>query len=326
MRYLGYKLGLMRILLPFLALLFLMESCKDKKKVLQPGDTPEDIVEFMEFFELTAGTIEFDEKMLLRREKDSLAISRKVYSQYIPDSCWNRVLGKSAKPRFFPLKRVVGKKGETYLFTKLVPVGKPIILVSVIDREKKYITSMTAFSLDKRENTTQTGNFDRRFMLNLITQLKQSDGTLAEGKDAYAYDEELTSFVLVMTEALDDRVKEIINPIDTLPRKQKYSADYTRDKMNIVSFRDGKKPDRLLFFIHFENKSGDCKGELRGEAQFVSANRAVYKRQGDPCSLEFIFSSTSVRLQETSACGNYRGLDCAFEGSFPRKKLSKTKK
>ena len=44
-----------------------------------------------------------------------------------------------------------------------------------------------------------------------------------------------------MTDPLDDRVQEVINPIDTFARKNKFSADYVKDKMNIVSIRDERK-------------------------------------------------------------------------------------
>ena len=48
--------------------------------------------------------------------------------------------------------------------------------------------------------------------------------------------------MLVMTDALNDKVTELINPIDTLLRKHKLSADYTNGKMNMVSIRDGGDP------------------------------------------------------------------------------------
>ncbi len=47
--------------------------------------------------------------------------------------------------------------------------------------------------------------------------------------------------MLIMTDALDDKVTELTNPIDTFSRKQKYTADYGRGKMNLVSIRDGRK-------------------------------------------------------------------------------------
>ena len=156
-----------------------------------------------------------------------------------------------------------------------------------------------------------------------MVTLKNIDGSLSEGKDAYVLNAEAGNFMLIMTDALNDKVTELINPIDTLPRKNKVSADYTNGKMNLVSVRDGRKNDRISFFIHFEKNNGECSGELKGEALLKSPTTAEYREAGDPCVLKFIFSSASVRLKEEEGCGSRRGLKCAFDGSFTRKKYVK---
>jgi hypothetical protein len=117
----------------------------------------------------------------------------------------------------------------------------------------------------------------------------------------------------------------VINPIDTLQKKSKFSADYIKDKMNIVSIRDHGEPGRLNFFIHIDRYNGDCTGELKGIANFTSANVAVYRQRGDACVLQFNFSSSSVTLKEVDACGAHRQLKCSFDGNFPRKKEPKSK-
>jgi hypothetical protein len=123
-----------------------------------------------------------------------------------------------------------------------------------------------------------------------------------------------------MTDALEDKPAEITNPIDTLSRKNKLSADYTAGKMNLVSIRDGRKNDRISFFIHFEKNNGECSGELKGEAILKGSNSAEYRQNGDPCILRFNFTSSSLGLKEVEACGSHRGLRCLFDGSFVRKK------
>ena len=95
--------------------------------------------------------------------------------------------------------------------------------------------------------------------------------------------------------------------------------------MNIVSIRDGSKANRMRFFIHFDKNNGECRGELKGEANFISANTAIYQQQGDPCSLQFNFSSSSVTLKELDGCGSHRGVKCSFDASYPKKKEAKPK-
>lgn len=310
----------------FLLAMMVLGACGKKKKPSLSGEEPVEISDFIESYPLRKPAVNFSDTSVRKKDNDSLRISRKVFTQFIPDSIVVAHFGKSAKPRFYPLGRVEVPKGETYLFSKMVNGEKKIVLISAFDKDKTYGNSMVLFQQDKNTATSQQSNLDSRFVVNKTVQMTKADGTLADGKESFAYDLELKKFTLLMTEALDDRVREVINPIDTLPVKNKFSADYIRDKMNIVSIRDAGKPGRMVFFIHFENKSGDCKGEMRGEAKFLSANKAVYSKPGDPCQLAFLFTSTGVSLREEASCGNWRGLECAFEGSFPKKKTGRAKK
>jgi hypothetical protein len=127
-----------------------------------------------------------------------------------------------------------------------------------------------------------------------------------------------------MTDALDEKSVDLINPIDSFSRKNKYSGDYIRDKTNLVSVRDNKKPGRMTFFVHFERKN-NCTGELKGEASFTSGNTAMYRAAGDPCVLQFNFTASSVAIKEVEGCGSHRGVDCLFEGIYPRKREAKKK-
>jgi hypothetical protein len=126
--------------------------------------------------------------------------------------------------------------------------------------------------------------------------------------------------MLIMTDPLEDNVTELINPIDDLSRKNKYAADYGTGKMNLVSIRDGRKSDRLSFFVHFDKSSGACTGDLKGEAIIKSAAIAEYREGGDPCVLRFSFTSSTVTVKELEGCGSHRGLRCSFDGIFIRKK------
>jgi hypothetical protein len=95
--------------------------------------------------------------------------------------------------------------------------------------------------------------------------------------------------------------------------------------MNLVSVRDGRKADRISFFVHFEKKNGSCIGELKGEAFWKNPRLAEYRQDGDPCVLQFQFSAGAVTLRE-QRCGSRRDPDCLFDGSFVRKKKPRNKK
>ena len=185
---------------------------------------------------------------------------------------------------------------------------------------------MPVIQMDKDVLTTQSAGLDKSFSIIKTMQKKKKDGNVSEGKDVYVLNEEEGRFILILTDPLDEKMPEMINPIDTLARKNKLSTDYFINKKNIVSIRDGRKPDRLLFFIHFENSNGECSGELKGEAVFKSPKIAEYHANGNLCALRFTFTTSSVTIQEIEACGSYRGVRCVFDGTYPRKKEIKPDK
>lgn len=117
----------------------------------------------------------------------------------------------------------------------------------------------------------------------------------------------------------------MINPIDTFPRKHKFSGDYGKDKKNIVSIRDGRYPNQLMVFVHLDKDDGACTGELKGTLLLTSSTAGIYREGGDPCMMSFRFSGNSVVIKEDQGCGAHRGLDCSFDGTYARKKEAKPK-
>ncbi|MGZ8558024.1 MAG: hypothetical protein ACXWWC_06825 [Chitinophagaceae bacterium] len=306
----------------FAFFLILIAGCKSKKATLS-GDEPVEINDFIEFFPDTKLPFLVADSTLLKKEKDSLLISYTVFTQFVPDSILSGVFGKTAKPKIYPLAK--NKGDETYLFAKAVSGNKRAALVLGFDKKNQFIAAMPLLSLDQLSATKQTAVMDTRYTLTKNLFRNNKDGTLSEGKDVYVLNSAAKSFMLIMTDALDDKPTELTNPIDTISRKQKYAADYGTGKMNLVSIRDGRKKDRLSFFIHFEKSNGECSGELKGEAILKSPTVAEYREGGDPCILQFKFTSSSVTVKELEGCGSRRGLRCSFDGAYPRKKEIKPK-
>ena len=303
--------------------LVIFAACKQKKKPSLSGDDPVEVADFIYLFQPVKLSYQFSDTVLTKKEKDSLLISYKIFTQFVPDSVLSLVYGKTGKPKIYPLGKVEVPDAETYLFVKTVTTDKKAVFILSFDNKQQFTAAMTALRPDNNTATTQSLVMDKKYTITKMMTLKNKDGSISEGKDAYVLNAETGNFMLIMTDALNDKVTELINPIDTLPRKNKFSADYTNGKMNMVSVRDGRKSDRISFFIHFEKNNGGCTGELKGEALFKSPTTAEYREDGDPCVLKFIFHSTSVTLKEEQGCGSRRGLKCAFDGRFARKKYVK---
>lgn len=315
----------MAVIQKFMLLLLcvaLITGCKHKKKPSLSGDEPVEVTDFIDFFKPVSVPYQVADTTLQKKDKDSLLISYKVFTQFVPDSLFGKVYGKGIKPKIYSLGKAEVPKGETYLFIKTVTADKRAVFLLSFDRKNKYIAGMPVLVPDKLSNTTQSVTLDKRITITKTVQRRNADGSQSEGKDVYVLNADAGQFTLIMTDALDEKVTDLINPIDTLQRKHKLSADYGNGKLNLVSIRDGRKPDRLSFFIHFEKNNGECTGELKGEAMLKSPNTAEYRENGDPCILSFTFSSTAVTLKETN-CGSRRGLNCTFDGSFGKRKWIK---
>jgi hypothetical protein len=312
------------LLLPLLVIIFLT-GCKQKNKPSLSGEDPVEVSDFIEFFRPVNLPYQFTDSLLAKKEKDSLLISYKVFTQFVPDSLLTSVFGKGTKLKIYPVGKTGESKGESYLFSKVTGSGKTAVFILAFNKKNEFLAALPVLRSEPVKSLRRTAVMDKRFTITRSVIRKNDDGSLSEGKDVYVLNADAKEFTLIMTEALEDKVTELINPIDTLPRKHKLSADYTNGKMNLVSVRDARRPDRLSFFIHFEKNNGECSGELKGEAILKSPSMAEYRVSGEPCVLQFRFTATSVTLNEQEGCGSRRGLRCTFNGVYPRKKEIKPK-
>lgn len=307
----------MKPLLFFLLMPVFFVSCGDKKAVLK-GD-PKTVEEFLDLFPETRLPYTISDSLISRKQTDSSMLKQKVYSSFIPDSAFSQYYGKS-KPGIYPLGKNSIKKGDTWLFVKTVAGSKKAAYMIVFDADKKFVAAKPVLFLDKSSATSQQAELDSRYTITKLQRRKTADGTMLYRKDAFVYSD--GAFILILTESNEKTAaaSSVLNPIDTFPRKNKYSGDYVMDRRNFVSIRDGKRTGTFLFFIHFEKDKGTCIGELKGEADIKSAGKAVFHQKSGPCVVEFTFNGNTVRIKETGACGSYRDIKCFFEGAFAKKK------
>lgn len=300
----------------------LLAGCTSKKTPVLSGDEPVAVTDFIDFFQPLTLSYQAGDTLLDKKESDSLLISYKIFHQFVPDTVLSKLFGKGTRPKIWGIGKASVSGAETYLLVKAASPSKKALILLAFDKKEKFIAAIPALVPDNKRETNQSFGIDKRYTITRAVQRRNADGSISEGKDVYILNGESGQFILILTEALEDKITELINPIDTLGRKHKFAADYGTGKMNIVSVRDGRKPDRVSFFIHIEKDNGNCIGELKGEARWVSPGKAVYREDGDPCSLNFTFGSGSVTLDE-SGCGARHGLNCNFNGSYARRKYVK---
>lgn len=303
--------------------LFLL-SCKGRKKVLQDDDIVT-IADFIEFFPDAALPVRVADTTLTRKTTDSSLIGYKIFIQFIPDSVLARDFGKGVKPKLYPIGKAREKNKETYLFIKAVNGSKRIGYLACFDKDNRYLQAMPLVQTDQDPGTSTYGSLDSKFQITTYREKKQGNESRFK-RNVYIFNSTTNQFMLIMTEPNEEMIEKVINPIDTLARKNKWTGDYVKDPKNFISFRDGKRAGELLFFVHFEKDNGTCKGELKGSALPGAKNTATFTDSGNPCSLEFSFEGNVVTMKETGGCGKYRDIKCFFEGSFRKKAEPKPKK
>jgi len=319
------KPGMNKFLL-LLVLTGLFFSCKSKKNSLSGDDEEVDAHDFIEFFQPLKLPYQVTDTVLRRKETESAVISYKVFTQLVPDSVLTKYFGREIKPRLYIVGKVSVPKGESYLFVKAATTSRKALFVVVFTRDNHFSAARPVLYSDNEPGVSGNALMDAKYTLTLTHQRKASDGQVLYKRDAYIYNED-GGFRLILTESNESKTKvpPIYNPIDTLSRKHKFTGDYAQDKRNIISVRDGKDPSRILFFVHFEKEEGACKGELKGEARFISENKARFRSGGDPCTVDLTFSPSGVSMKEVEGCGNHRDIKCFFEGYFERHKEPKPK-
>jgi hypothetical protein len=301
-----------------LSLILLLFACKNKKTSLQ-DDSTVTVSDFIDFFPEVKLPFTVYDTTLTRKVNDSMLIGQKNFTKFIPDTIYRKEFGKG-KPKLYAVGRAVEKNKEQYLFIKALLGSKRVAYLAVFSKDDKFLRAMPLVRSGIERSTSAHGLLDTKFQITTYRETKRTADEIAYKRNVYFYDRNSDQFTLIMTEPNEDIIQDVINPIDTLSAKHKYAGDYVLNKRNYVSIRDGKNASEIQFFVHFEKMSGECIGELKGEARMISNTLAQYAPGGNPCVLEFAFTSSRVTLKEKGPCGTYRDIKCFFEGSYYKKK------
>ncbi|MBS1744836.1 MAG: hypothetical protein JST21_01565 [Bacteroidetes bacterium] len=307
----------------FFSLLFLalIISCSHQSPDLGGTEKikPEDFLKAFHVFTLPTTIADTSLKTI----SDTTSISKIVFTQFIADTALKAYYVKS---KIHPAG-IIHKKDKDYLLATFT-LGKKIQLgVFVLDDKHKFLASYPLLDNSKKDSYDHSVSITEEPTFIVKREKLSADKTSLYSRNGYAYSASSNTFSEVLHDSNEDtaRLNQIINPIDTLPKTFKYSGDYVADKKNFISVRDGKKAQSYLFFIHFENNNGDCTGELKGEMIMTNDKEAVFTENGDPCVINFTFSTNSIKIKEQGNCGNHRGITCLFDFSF-RKKTEPHKK
>ncbi len=295
-------------------------ACKSKKTGDTTNISPE--TETKEFFEAYKKLkLPFSvSDTNIREAADTNTINYPIFTQFVTDTIFNNPFGKNRKLYIHPIGKIEQKGKETYLATLVSDKKDSAIYLSVYDK-KKIVVSMPLVVTGDNDNTINSASIDPKLSIVINKEWIVKNKSFYR-RTIYAYNS-MGVFTTVLTETNEERdvISGGSNPLDTFPKKFKYSGDYTKGSKNVLFIRDGKKMGEYLFFVHFEgeNKDEPCGGELRGSLKMVSDKAGTYTVNGDPCVLNLSFTANQVKVKETGSCGNYRGIKCFFNDTYTKK-------
>lgn len=300
-----------------LLLLLAVVSCKDKK----PKEITDADLTAADFIALAAELpypVLVNDSVINRKEEDSLLINQETYKTFLPDTVYQQFYPKTKGLKLYLLGKVKdGEKGNYVLVKSIQGKNKGVQLL-YFDKKAAYLGSMNVTALLPKGTGVRYCRIDSKNNISFIQERKTGTGELWTNETIYFMDEK-GKFIVAMTNSTEDLSDLIMgNPIDSLPHTQKYSADYSIDKKNLVSIRDGKTEKEFEFFIHFSKQNGECVGEVKGTGEWIAKNKGIFRDASSDCIINFDFGTSSVRITEQN-CGLYRGITCFFEGSYPKK-------
>lgn len=289
-----------------------------KKKADLSGETPVKISDFLAAFPKLAPNFSVADTNI-NRLADTVTIGYKAFAQFVPDSALTAITGSAKKAQIHPVG-TIEKERELYLLANFVQKKTTKLAVFVMDKKHKYLASKELMNTAHNDGYMHTVSINREPTFLIGKEKTDKDNTLRYSRTGWVYTSSGV-FMVVVNDSNEESARSatVINPIDTLPRKNKYSGDYMEDKRNFISIRDTKKPNVYQFFIHFE-KEENCTGELKGEMKMRDANTAIFSENGDPCVIDFSFEGSRITVKEKGSCGNHRGIKCFFDDTYEKRK------
>lgn len=252
-------------------------------------------------------------------------IPLETFKQYVPDTIFNSVFNKKRKFKLYPVGKIEQGKTESYFLTLANEEDLSALYISVFDSGKHIVSMPLIVDSEDAPESSNSCNIDKKLSVSVNKDWVINNVPYYR-RIIYAYNN-VGVFTTVLTETNEQRRTEqnMINPLDTFPKKNKYSGDYSKGKSNKLFIRDGIKQGEYLFYIHFQKNVDDnaCNGEVRGIFKMVSDIEGKYTKPGDPCELTFTFKGRHAVVKENGSCGNYRDIKCFFDDTYEKLKEPK---
>jgi len=202
----------------------LMVSCKGGKKSLS-GDEPVKADDFFAAYSpVTLPTSYADTNIL--KKLDTTNISYAVINQFVADTALQKITGKEHKKLAIHPVGIINKGNENYLLTAFTQNKKTKLYALVFDKDKKFKTSLELVGTKNDDGYIHSVSINKEPTFVISKEKITGDNQLMYTRQGLAYNDDAAIFLVVLNDSNEDLKKqnEILNPLDTLPRKSKYSG------------------------------------------------------------------------------------------------------
>lgn len=297
-----------------------------KKKTSLHGDEVVTGKEFIEAFPALQLPFAIADTNITKTITDTSTISLSVFNQFVPDTVLTKIIPSIKKTIITPVGKI-DKQKTIYLLANFIHNKKTILAAFVFNDKNKFLAAKQLLSNNNDDAYIHSLSINKEPTFLISKEKTDEYKQLRFSRTGWVYTNNGNNFIVVINDGNEDPIKtQIIDPIDTLPKKNKWSGNYVKDSKNFVSIRDGRDANNYNFFIHFEKKNATCVGELKGTLKMKTATHAIYQAGGDPCVIDFNFEGNTIIVKEKGSCGNRRGMDCLFDDSYTKKKETTKKK
>ncbi len=293
----------------------LLAACKNKPKKIDDEDKVLTFADFKAFFPATALSYKLSADSFKRRIPDTFALKAKVVKQFLPDTLAKGVFAE--RPRYFP-RAYFKTDGMQYFIVEGTGKAGSAAWLCLFDKQGAFLRRHLVARNLPGSNVRAGVVIDNKLNIKVTTETQRAPGQISTREDVYGVNPDGT-LALILTNSNEPTNLGVYNPIDTLPRKHKFSGNYSAGEQNLVSIRDGETAREFQFFVHFSRDKGACSGEVDGTGRFTGANTGQYRDKRSNCIIDFRFGAGKVTITETG-CGAYRGIKCFFEGTYVKKK------
>jgi hypothetical protein len=309
-----------RIIFIILATALTIISCGRKKSSKNDIPTDPGSSALLKKFTEVKLPFVFKDSLLDKETPAKEALDWKDFTAEIPDTIFYSEFGKGVQPKLFAVgTNYNDDDAEHYLFVKAVQGDKRVGYIICFNGMEKFKDAMPFVYTDLDYRTNFQGVLSKDYAIDQVKEEYTDKNEALSYRISYLYNNGSGKFQVLLTTDNDENIDEpISSPIDTLPKKNKFSADYG-DANNLISIRDGASPNDYIIFVHMPN------GELKGPARLIGKDTVRYIKAGDMCQLNIVCRTNEVSLSEASPCRNHTKSTAEFKGIFDkvgRKKVS----